>query len=200
MSRDNTEYDVRVALYDGTKTPLANIVFFNDCELLLECERVLIRRDGNRLYFTKGDKTAGSVKLSTKSKDRLQLWKDYSKVRDLEGRYDLKYDNLCDTYYIDKSEILSDDDISRRGTIKGVKHLNHNPGNREKGTQMTVAIPKTKTPQLTEKGKSTVANAEKQSTQEAQQVVVKALLALLKTQVKGNKDALSTISALENYI
>ena len=61
MSRENTEFDVRVALYDGSKNPLANIVFFNDTELLLECKRVVVVRDGNRLYFHKGDSVQGSV-------------------------------------------------------------------------------------------------------------------------------------------
>ena len=64
MSKDNTSYDVRVALYDGTRNPLALVQFFNDCELLLECKRIIVVRDGSRLYFHKGDTVKGSIKLS----------------------------------------------------------------------------------------------------------------------------------------
>ena len=199
MSRENTEFDVRVALYDGSKNPLANIVFFNDTELLLECKRVVVVRDGNRLYFHKGDSVQGSVKISGRDNDRLQLWSDYSKVRDLEGRYDLKYDKDQDIYYIDKTEKLSDDDIRLRGTRKGLKQLNHNPGNRgQKGDlEMTVAISKTKkTP--TSKQPNIMKMVNKKD--ETNEVVVKALLELLKTQVVGNDNAINTIKTLEQFI
>ena len=199
MSKENTNFDVRIALYDGSKKPLANVVFFNDTELLLECQRIKVVRDGNRLYFHRADSTGG-IKLSGENVDRLQLWSDYCKVRDLEGRYDLKYDKSVDLYYIDKTEKLSDDDLSRRGSVKGTKQLNHNPGNREKGVNMTVAIPKHKQITVKQKGKEVINVTEQKMTKDAEKVVVTALIALLKTQVKGNNDALSTIKTLENYI
>lgn len=192
MSKENTEYDVRIALYDGTKNPLANVVFFNDGELLLECNRVTVVRDGNRLYFHKGDKIAGSIKLSGRDKNILQLWKDFSKVRDLEGKYDMKYDKDLDLYYIDKDNKLSD--YEHRCTLKGTKQLNHNPGDRAKRGEIIMA------PVLTEKGKKMVEVAQKQKKETNKNVVVRALVTLLKTQVVGNDDALSTIDALEKFI
>lgn len=195
MSKENTAFDVRIALYDGSKKPLAQIVFYNDTELLLECKRVKVVRDGNRLYFHKADSVAGSIKLSTATKDRLQLWSDYSKVKDLEGRYDLKYDKSVDLYYIDKSEKISEDDLSRRGSVKGTKQLNHNPGKREKGEQRIMAPVK-----ITEKGKKAVEIVQRKEKESNNVVVVKALVALLKTQVKGNAEALSTIDTLEKFI
>lgn len=194
MSVENTAFDIRIALYDGSKKPLAQIVFYNDTELLLECKRVKVVRDGNRLYFHKADSTGG-IKLSTATKDRLQLWSDYSKVKDLEGRYDLKYDKSVDLYYIDKSEKISEDDLSRRGSVKGTKQLNHNPGKREKGEQKIMAPVK-----ITEKGKKAVEIVQRKEKESNNVVVVKALVALLKTQVKGNAEALSTIDTLEKFI
>lgn len=195
MSKDNTNFDVRIALYEASKKNIANIIFFNETELLLECNRVTLVRDGDRLYFHKGDGIVGSVKFSTPYKDKLQLWKDYSKVRDLEGRYDLKYDKDHDMYYIDKSEKLSEDDLSRRGTIKGTKQLNHNSGKREKKGETIVAPIK-----ITPKGKQVVEVAKTQKKETSKNVVVQALIALLRTQVDGNADALSTIDALEKFI
>ena len=121
--------------------------------------------------------------------------KDYSKVRDLEGRYDLKYDKEHDLYYIDKQEKLNEyiHHVSR----KGVKQLNHNPGNREKvelkGEQIVTAI-------LKDRGKRAIETAQKQKKEDANSVVVKALMQLLKTQVKGNAEALSTIEVMEKFI
>lgn len=194
MSSENTNYDVRIALYDGTRNPLALVQFFNDCELLLECKRVTVVRDGNRLYFHKGDNVKGSIKLSSDG-NKLQLWKDFSKVRDLEGNYDLKYDKEHDLYYVDKENKLSEH--IHRSPIKGVKQLNHNPGNREtvelKGEQIVTAI-------LKDRGKKAVEIAQKQKKETSKVVVVNALVALLKTQVVGNEDALATIDALEKFI
>ena len=194
MSKENTNCDVIVKLYEASRTPIAHIVFFNDCELLLECKRVTVVRDGNRLYFHKGDSVKGSIKFSGNN-STLQLWKDYSKVRDLEGRYDLKYDKEHDLYYIDKQEKLNEyiHHVSR----KGVKQLNHNPGNREKielkGEQIVTAI-------LKDRGKKVIETAQKQKKEDDNTVVVKALMQLLKTQVKGNSEALSTIEVMEKFI
>ena len=192
MSKDNTNYDVRVVTYDGSRQQIAHIIFFNDCEMLLECKRVKVIRDNNRLYFHKGDATAGSIKLSGKDcPHMLQLWKDFNKVKDMEGLYDLKYDKEQDLYYLDKDEKLTG---YRHGTPKaGMKQLNHNPGNREKkGEQvMTVTVKK----QIKEPVKKILsANGTENS------VVVRALLTLLKDQVKGNADALSTIDVMEKFI
>lgn len=192
MSKECTEYDVRVALYKGTKAPLANVLFFNDTELMLECKRVTIVRDGNRLYFHKGDATKG-IKLTGKDdKNCLQLWSDYSKVRDLEGYYDLKYDKDSDLYYIDKQEKLSDHE--HKFELRGTKQLNHNPGNREKRGEQVMTV------SIKDRGQKVAENAKKANKNEATNVVVKALITLLKTQVEGNVDALSTIDALEKFI
>lgn len=194
MSKENTNCDVIIKLYDASKTQIAHVVFFNDCELLLECKRVTVVRDGNRLYFHKGDSVKGSIKFSGNN-STLQLWKDYSKVRDLEGRYDLKYDKEHDLYYIDKQEKLNEyiHHVSR----KGVKQLNHNPGNREKvelkGEQIVTAI-------LKDRGKKAVETAQKQKKEDENSLVVKALMQLLKTQVKGNSEALSTIEVMEKFV
>jgi len=195
MSNENINCDVIVKLYEASRTSIAHVVFFNDCELLLECKRVTVVRDGNRLYFHKGDSVKGSIKFSGQN-NTLQLWKDYSKVRDLEGRYDLKYDKEHDLYYIDKQEKLNEyiHHVSR----KGVKQLSHNPGNREsvelKGEQIMTAI-------LTDRGKKVVENVQKQKKEEdVNSVVIKALIELLKTQIKGNSEALSTIDVMEKFI
>jgi len=195
MSNENINCDVIVKLYEASRTSIAHVVFFNDCELLLECKRVTVVRDGNRLYFHKGDSVKGSIKFSGQN-NTLQLWKDYSKVRDLEGRYDLKYDKEHDLYYIDKQEKLNEyiHHVSR----KGVKQLSHNPGNREKvelkGEQIVTAI-------LTDRGKKVVENVQKQKKEEdVNSVVIKALIELLKTQIKGNSEALSTIDVMEKFI
>ena len=194
MSKENTECDVRVALYDGTKNQIAHVMFFNDCELLLECTRVTVVRDGNRLYFHKGDAVKGSIKFSGKdAKNILQLWSGYSKVRDLEGKYDLKYDKEHDLYYIDKTEKL--DEYNHHIIHKGIKQLNHNPGNREKRGETTMAPVTIKV-----KGQKAIEVAQKQKKENSKNVVVKALVELLKTQVKGNDEALSTIDALEKFI
>ena len=194
MSKENTSYDVRVALYDGTRNPLALVQFFNDCELLLECKRIIVVRDGSRLYFHKGDTVKGSIKLSG-SGDKLQLWKDYSKVRDMEGNYDLRYDKDVDLYYLDKDNKLSEH--IHRAPVKGTKQLNHNAGNREtvelKGEQIVTAI-------LKDRGKKVVETAQKQKGANEKVLVVKALMQLLKTQVRDNAEALSTIEVMENFI
>lgn len=195
MSAESTSCDLQIRLYDGSKAPVAHIVFFNDCELLVECKRVIVVRDGNRLYFHKGDSVKGSIKFSGKYKNLLQVWKDYSKIRDLEGRYDLKYDKEQDIYYVDKQEKLNEyiHHISR----KGVKQLNHNPGNREKvelkGEQIVTAI-------LKDRGKKVVETTAKQKKDDETALVVKALMQLLKTQVKGNSEALTTIDVMEKFI
>ncbi len=190
MSKENTECDVRVALYDGSKNPLTHIVFFNDCELLLESRRITVVRDGNRLYFHKGDNIVGSIKLSTKDKNTLQLWKDYGKTRDLEGTYDLKYDAELDLYYIDKQEKLGE--YFHHVVHKGTKQLNHNPGNRkpEKGVEKVMSPVTVKKPI-----KMPIETKDK-----AKEVVVKALFELLKTQIKGNDDAMFTVNTLETYM
>lgn len=196
MSRENTDYDVSVALYDATKkSNIARIVFYNDTEILLECNRVKLVREGDRLYFHKGDAIKNSIKLSGKLNDTLQLWSDYDKVKDLEGLYDAKYDKDLDLYYIDKNERLSDYD-GHKYTIKGSKQVNHNAPKREKrGETVMTAV-------LTERGKKVVeaGKGDAVSKTAATDVVVKALLTLLKTQVEGNKEALDTIDALEKFI
>lgn len=192
MSKECTEYDVRVALYKGTKGPLANVLFFNDTELMLECKRVTVVRDGNRLYFHKGDATKGIKLTGTDSKNCLQLWSDYSKVRDLEGYYDLKYDKDSDLYYIDKQEKLSDHE--HKFELRGTKQLNHNPGNREKRGEQVMTV------SIKDRGQKVAENAKKANKNEATNVVVKALITLLKTQVKDNSEALATIDALEKFI
>ena len=183
MSRDNVNFDVRVAIYDGSKHPLCNIKFYNDCEILLDGERFSLERDGDRLYIVPDP---SGVKLSCKTKDTLQIWKDFSKTRDLEGTYDLKYDSAKARYFIDKSQKISDHE--HKSILKGTKQLNHNSGEREK-RPMTVTI--------TDKGRSLV---EKQKKKEKEDVVIRALFALLKEQVKDNADALSTIEVLEKVV
>ena len=192
MSKENTEFDVRVAVYDCTHRAVTNIYFFNDCESILESKRVKVVRDDNRLYFTKGDAVKGSIKLSGRDKNTLQLWSDYSKTRDLEGNYDLKYDSKLDMYYIDKDNKLSD--ARYKTSTKGIPQNNHNP-QREKreGEQvMTVAIK--------DRGKKVVETTQKQKKEDENSLVVKALMQLLKTQVKGNSEALSTIEVIEKFI
>ena len=194
MSKESTSCDVQIRLYDGSRAPVAHIIFFNDCELLLECKRVIVVRDGNRLYFHKGDSVKGSIKFSAKG-TTLQLWKDYIKVKDLEGRYDLKYDKDSDIYYIDKQEKLNE--YIHHRSIKGCKQIQHNPGNREKvelkGEQIVTAI-------LKDRGKKAVETANRQKKADENSLVVKALMQLLKTQVEGNAEALSTIEVMEKFI
>ena len=80
---------------------------------------------------------------------------------------------------------------------KGVKQLNHNPGNREKvelkGEQIVTAI-------LKDRGKKAVETAQKQKKEDENSLVVKALMQLLKTQVKGNSEVLSTIEVMEKFV
>lgn len=197
MSKESTEQDVRVVLYDTSKQKMAYIMFFNDTELLLDCERVKIFRDGDKLYFTKGDgNIPGSVKLSGKRYDVLQIVLDYNLLIDLEGNYDLKCDTYRQHYYISKSEKLSDYEHVR--SIKDCKQLNHNPGVREKGVYKKGESSMTAI--LTDKGKKVAENAIKQKQQQKKTAVVKALWELLKVQVTDNEDALSTIELLEKYI
>lgn len=191
MSRENYDYDVRVVLYDATKGNTAQIVFFNDVDVLLECSRIKIVRDGDKLYFHNGDVVSGSIKLSGHSKNTLQIQADYDKVKDLEGLYDVKYDNKLDLYYIDKTEKLSDYDghkYFRKGIVQSV----HNVGEREKRGEVIM------TAELTDKGKKVVENGKNKNA--GKDVVVKALLTLLRIQVEDNSDAISTIEALEKFI
>ena len=211
MSKENTGYDVSIALYSVSKGKgnAAVVTFFNDTELVLDCTRVKLVRDGDKLYFHRGDLVKDSIKLSgyayADCKNLLQLHTDYSKVKDMEGTYDLKYDKDVDLYYIDKQECVSAY-IHKNPSRKGIKQLNHNPGEREKRGEYVMS------PRLTDKGKS-VANAKQVEKQEqesskkkvmektaATTIVIKALINLLKVQVEGNEDALSTIDALEKYI
>ena len=185
MSRDNVDYDVRIAIYDGSKHPLCNIKFYNDCEMLLDGERFSLERDGDRLYIVPDP---SGVKFSCKTKDTLQIWKDFSKTRDLEGTYDLKYDGAKARYFIDKSQKISDHE--HKSILKGTKQLNHNSGEREKRPAVVI----------TDKGKRMVETMNKQESKENKTVVVKALLSLLKSQVKDNKEALNTVDALEKFI
>ena len=210
MSKENTGYDVSIALYSVSKGKgnAAVVTFFNDTELVLDCTRVKLVRDGDKLYFHRGDLVKDSIKLSgysyTDYKNLLQLHTDYSKVKDMEGTYDLKYDKDVDLYYIDKQECVSTY-IHKKPSRKGIKQLNHNPGEREKRGEYIMS------PRLTDKGKSVVeqAQVEKQEQKSLKKVVekttattivIKALINLLKVQVEGNDDALSTIDALEKYI
>lgn len=196
MSKENPDYDVRVVLYDSTKANIAQIVFFNDIDVLLECERVKIVRDGDRLYFHKGDAVSGSIKLSGLYKNILQIQKDFDKVKDLEGIYDVKHDNKLDMFYIDRNERLADYD-GHKYFMKGVKQLNHNAGEREERGEIVMAA------QLTEKGRKVVEAHQKEVARQSvtpTEIVIKALVALLKTQVEGNIDALTTIEALEKFI
>ena len=190
MSRENTEYDVRVVLYDSTKANIAQIVFFNDVDVLLECKRVKIVRDGNRLYFHKGDAVSGSIKLSGSHKNILQLQADFDKVRDLEGVYDAKYDKNLDLYYIDKTEKLSEYD-GHKYNIKGTVQSVHNVGKREPREEVIM------TAKLTEQGRKTMEHSRKEK---ESNIVIKALITLLKTQVEGNDDAIKTIEALEKFV
>ena len=197
MSKENYDYDVRVVLYDSTKANIAQIVFFNDAEIALECSRVKIVRDGNRLYFHKGDAVSGSIKLSGKNKNILQLQADFDKVRDLEGLYDARYDKNLDLYYIDKTEKLSEYD-GHKYTVKGTVQSVHNVGERDKRGEVIM------TAKLTENGKKAAENykivRESSKKDLATGVVVNALITLLKTQVVNNDEALATIEALEKFI
>ena len=201
MSRDNIECDVRIAHYKTSKGNSANILFFNDSELLLDCKRVKLVRDGSRLYFHRGDSVSGSIKLSGKNAANiLQLYLDYDKVKDMEGVYDIKYDKEFDLYYIDKDERIGNCNYKGLGSRLGIKQLNHNPGSREKRGEYVM------TATLTENAKKMVVGTkvtEKKTTVSktaATTVVIKALISLLRIQVEGNDEALSTIDALENYI
>ena len=197
MSKENYDYDIRVVLYDSTKANIAQIVFFNDVDVLLECKRVKIVRDGDKLYFHKGDTVSGSIKLSGKNKNILQIQRDYNKVKDLEGLYDAKYDKDLDLYYIDKTEKLSEYD-GHKYTVKGTVQSVHNVGERDKRGEVIM------TAKLTENGKKVAENykivRESSKKDLATGVVVNALITLLKTQVEGNTDAMATIEALEKFI
>lgn len=191
MSTDNTNCDVQVKMYDGSKHLLAHITFFNDCEALFNGDRIRLDRDGNRLFFNE-DPTG--VKFSGKGKDknRLQLWADVRKVQDLEGEYDLKFDGEKSIYYIDKTEMLSD--CKYQASMKGTKQLNHNPGNREKGVQRMSPVT------IKENGKKLVENQKLAEEKIAKDRVVSALMALLRTQIKGNMEALATLTTLDAYL
>ena len=194
MSKECTEYDVRVVLYDSARDGrhIAHILFFNDSELLLESKRVKLSREGTKVYFSDGEHIKDSVKLSGRDTNILQLYAYYGLVKDMEGLYDLKFDQSKNAYYIDNAEKLADYDheVKKLGT----KQLNHNNGVREKREDIIVDVA------LKDSAKKIVnaKNVEKQ--EDARVVVVNALIALLKTQVVGNKDALSTIETLEKYL
>ena len=104
----------------------------------------------------------------------------------------MKYDKDQDLYYIDKQEKLSDHE--HKFELRGTKQLNHNPGNREKRGEQVMTV------SIKDRGQKVAENAKKANKNEATNVVVKALITLLKTQVEGNADALSTIDALEKFI
>lgn len=198
MSRENTECDVKIALYQTSKGRAANIYFFNDNEMLLECKRVKLIRDGSKLYFHKGDSVSGSIKFSGRCTNVLQMYTDYDKVKDMEGTYDIKYDKEFDLYYIDKEERVGDYEYKGLGTRLGNKQLNHNPGNREKrGEYIMTAALTDNAKKIVEKSKETKTATNKTA---ATTVVIKALVSLLRLQVDGNEEALSTIDALETYI
>ena len=204
MSKESTSYDVKVALYDVSKGKAALIEFYNDSEALFDCKRIKLVRDEDRLYFHRGDLVKDSIKLSGHTyngyKNLLQLYSDYSKVEDMEGYYNLKFDSEMDLYYIDKQQVLSPY-IRRGDTRKGVKQLNHNPGDREKrGDYIMTATLKEPAKKIVENKKQQEVQTKSMEQRTATTIVIKALINLLKTQVEGNEEALSTIDALEKYI
>ena len=193
MSKECTEYDVRIAIYGSTRDEhIAHISFFNDSELLLDSKRVKLSRSGTRLYFNNGEHIKDSIKLSGANTNTLQLYAGYGLVKDMEGLYDLKFDQDKNTYYIDKSEKLADYDHETR--LLGTKQLNHNNGVREKREDIIVDIA------LKDSAKKIVDAKNVSRQEDARVVVVNALIELLKTQVVGNKEALSTIETLEKYL
>lgn len=202
MSKESTACDIRVALYNTSKGKAANVLFYNDTELLLDCTRVKLIRDESRLYFHRGDLVKDSLKLSGRHCNILQLNTDYSKVKDLEGEYDIKYDSELDLYYIDKQEKLGEYK-HKTGSYLGIKHPGYLTRTQEpRGEYIMTATLKDNAKKMVENSKKQ--EAEKSTTVNtktaATTVVVKALISLLRLQVEGNDDALSTIDALETYI
>lgn len=193
MSKECTEYDVRIAIYDSARDGhVVHISFFNDSELLLESKRVKLTREGTKVYFSDGEHIKDSVKFSGANANILQLYAGYGLVKDMEGLYDLKFDQAKNVYYIDKIEKLADYDHETK--LLGTKQLNHNNGVREKREDIIVDIA------LKDSAKKIVDAKNVSRQEDARVVVVNALIALLKTQVVGNKDALSTIDTLEKYL
>ena len=193
MARERTDCDVTVAIYDTTKQTMTVISFFNDTQLLLDCKRVKLIREGDLLYFEKGDDVVGSVKLSGEFNDKIQICKDYDMFKDMQGKYDLKHDTQRNVYYINLQEKVGE--YHPKFRLKGTKQLNHNPGVRE-----YVKIgPRTKV-SLTEHGRRVVEDVRKQEQKEKTSIVVKALIELLKSEIAGNAEALSTVETLEKYI
>lgn len=201
MSSERTEYDVIVALYDAKKQKMANITFYNDTELLLNCTRVLIVREGDRLYFQNADsihgRVKGSVKITGKKHNVLQSVLGYDLAKDMEGNYDLKYDKDAGMYYVDKNEIISEHE--HVCSFKGRVVANYNNGNREKpGTSIKASVTKNGRGFIEMKSKP----IEEPKIEETD-ILAEALLALLKEQVSellGNEKALKTLSLLSYYI
>lgn len=195
MSKECTEYDLKIALYHTSKGNMAVIQFFNDTEILLDCTRITLIRKEDNLYFYNGDSDKRSIKLSGRFHNVLQSNSDYSKIEDMEGFYDLKFDQTEAAYYVSKRELLCE--YSHKGTGRiGLKYLNYNSGTREKRGEYTM------TAILTESGKKIIESKQSKDIPVTSDdtIVRKALINLLKLQVADNNDALSTINTLENYI
>lgn len=200
MSIENTKFDVKVSTYNCGKGLCTLITFYNDMETMLDCERVKLELVGERLYFWQGDGVKGSTKLSGAkySKNNLFLYAMAEKVATMEGVYDLDYDGENNAYYIDKSRRITDTPYNAgKDKFKGRKQLNHNPGDR-KAANLTIDF------NLTERGQMVVEKAKEKKVEDnkakTKEVVVKALFALLRIQVEGNKEALTTIDTIENFI
>jgi len=67
----------------------------------------------------------------------------------------------------------------------------HNVGKREPREEVIM------TAKLTEQGRKTMEHSRKEK---ESNIVIKALITLLKTQVEGNDDAIKTIEALEKFV
>lgn len=91
--------DVKISYYPetGKGHSVARISFSDNLDLMLETERVMLRFDGNRMYFEKGKEGHG-LKIS---KNGIQIWRIADKFAPLEGYYPLRYDIEKSMYFID---------------------------------------------------------------------------------------------------
>lgn len=196
------DYDVKIMGYDCTKTPNIVITFYNDIHHVLDCNRVNIIVDGDRVIFKPGDNSKNSIKFSGKFEhsQKLMTSKNYEELSKFIGVYDLQYDQLSGFYFISTETWRLASTQEDYGYRKGKQQFQHNVGN-NKGPK-EVFIEHTKPHIEKEKNMDNQTIRKTSAEKNAEAVVRSALLQLMETQLKEEKcaEALATLTTLKNYI
>lgn len=190
--------DVRVAFYECTKGNMCHIAFYNELYKLLECKRVKLLLDGDRLYFRNGDSVPGSLALvESGNRGVISVQKNLEDLKPFEGEYtSMLFDASNDTYYIDRTRKLTttygpENKTSRARQSSLVKGVD----------AMKIHTKPINAPVMSGLANALVAPKEKSEAQiNAEKVIVSALLTLLETQITDNPDAMATLTTLRNYI